>query len=155
GLDHRAVFVEFPSVPLPGTVVEVELEVDAGFRVAQFQFAGPGRSAIFVSPDLKKHELVAEVGEVLKSALAAAVVEKIGNDDHQPAMAVIADKFADDGEIIGGAAGLERGEAVHDSRKAVASARGEDARLEAAVKAVDLDGVEPDETDVAECGGEF
>src|ERR1039458_4598373 len=88
GLDGGGVFVERVGIADAGLVVEVEFEGRAGFGIAEFEFAGPGRSAIFVGPDLEEHELVAVVGQILEGAFAAGVVQEIGDHDDQAALGI-------------------------------------------------------------------
>src|SRR5580700_3053226 len=131
GLDGVAVFVEGFSVALAGVVVEIELESGAGFGVAQLKLASPRRRAVFLGPDLNQQQLVAEISQVLQSALAAVVVQKIGNHDHQAALPVAADEFAHGGDVIGLAARLDGGEAIGNGRIAMAAAGCHDALREA------------------------
>ncbi len=111
-----AIFVEGGGVAVARVVVEIELEAGAGFGVLQFQFAGPRRRAVFLGPDLQQHQLVAEIGEILQGALAAVVVEKIGNHDHQAALRIGADELAHHRLIIRRAAGFEGHQAVRRRR---------------------------------------
>src|ERR1017187_7238176 len=69
GLDGGGVFVEGVGIADAGLVVEVEFEGGAGFGVAEFEFAGPGRSAIFVGPDLEEHERSEEHTSELQSPM--------------------------------------------------------------------------------------
>src|ERR1039458_2788927 len=102
GLDGGGVLVEGVGIADAGLVVEIEFEGGAGFGVAEFEFAGPGRSAIFVGPNLEEHELVAVVGQILEGAFAAGVVEEIGDHDDQAALGIGGNELADDGQVIGG-----------------------------------------------------
>src|ERR1035441_8581109 len=56
GLEAGTVCVEGAGIALAGGVVEIQFHAGPGFGVAQFQFAGPRRHAVFIRPDLQEHQ---------------------------------------------------------------------------------------------------
>src|SRR5689334_12542045 len=81
-------------VAAPGRGVEADFDGRARFGVGQIQLAFPRRIAILLIPDVQKHEFVAKVGQILQGALAVGLIQKIGNDDDQPALRIFGDELA-------------------------------------------------------------
>ena len=84
--------VELGGVAGAAVGVEGEFQALAGLGVFDFQFAIPGRLAIFVGLDLHQNQFVAEVGEILQGLFAIGIVQEIGDHDHQAALRVLGDK---------------------------------------------------------------
>src|ERR1019366_5297569 len=140
GLQSGAVLVEGERVLPARVIVEIQFQGGAGLGVAQFQLTGPWRHAVFIRPQLQKHELVAVIGEILQRSLAALVIQEIRDDDDQPALRIRADEFPDRRQVIRGARRLKCGNAVHHSKEAVPATGGHHALHQAAGEALDLDG---------------
>src|SRR5476649_1130902 len=92
GLNRGTVFVKGAGVAFPRGFVKIQFDAGAGFGIAQLQFSNPGRGTVLIRPDLKQHELVAEIGQILQRSLAAVVVQKIRNHDDQPALRIRTDE---------------------------------------------------------------
>src|SRR5579871_510039 len=128
GLDDGTVFIKGPRVSFARLIVEIQFHAFSGFGVTQFEFARPGRPAVFVAPDLDQHQLVAKVRKILERALATLVVEKIRDHNHQPALGIRTDELAHHRQVVGGAARCQRLERLHHTGKPMAPASREDAR---------------------------
>src|SRR5215831_1828792 len=139
GLDQIGVFVEGGAIAPAGIVVEVQLYARSGFGVAQFEFPGPWRIAVLFREDLEEHQLVAEVGEVLQCPFAGLVVQKIGDDDHQPPLWKSADEFADHRDVIGWPRRFHCGDPIGHVTKAMPPAGREHAMMQSVGEPADLD----------------
>ena len=67
-------------------LVKLNFHDFARLAVFQFQFAGPRRHTVFFRPQLNQEQLVPEITQILQRLIAPGVIEKIGDDDQQPAL---------------------------------------------------------------------
>src|SRR5260370_37810327 len=154
-LQPAAVFVKCERVPPARVIVEIQLHADPGLGVAQLQFAGPWRHSVFIRPDLKQHQLVAVLGQILQCSFTVPIIQKIRDDDHQPALRIGPDEFLHRRKIIRGAGRLQVGKAVHHSRETVAPPGGNYAMRQAVAEALNLYGVQAHQADIAQRPRQF
>ena len=106
-----------------GVGVEGQFHVLAGFGVFQFEFAFPGRLAIFVRPDVQQDQLMAEVGQILERLFAILIIQEIR--DHQQ-QAPAADSRAMNSRAAARKSvwppGFKSGEKIHGGLEAMAAA---------------------------------
>src|SRR6185312_17275701 len=66
--------------------IDMDMEPRAAFGFDKIALAVPWRVAVFIRPDLDEHKLVTVIGKILERFFAAAVVEKVGDYNDQPAL---------------------------------------------------------------------
>ncbi len=148
-LDVARVGVERLRVVCASRVVETDLQSLSGFGVRQVEQSVPAGLTIFVGPDLDQNQLMAEVGQVLQGPFTARVVQKVGNDDQQPALRIGGDEVARNLKIVGAAAEFELLENFHCRNKAVPAASAQEGIRQFVAEGLDADGVQPHQAYVA------
>src|SRR5579872_1429267 len=153
-LQRLRVRIEGVGVAAPGVCVERNFQAHSLFGVDQFQFSAPRRNPVLVSPYLDQEQLMSEVGEVLEGFFATGIVEKIRDDDQQPALRIIGDKISRHLKVISATGGLEIAEEIDGGDEAVAPAAAEEGVGQPVAERLQADGIQAHQPDIAERCGE-